>query len=50
MRADVVRVVQTYIDAVTRNDPSALPLHDAFEFVSPLERYIGSAAFRSGLA
>ena len=35
MKADVVRVVQTYIDAVTRNDPSALPLHDAFEFISP---------------
>lgn len=50
MKADVVRVVQTYIDAVKRNDPSALPLHPDFEFISPLGKYTGSAAFRNGLA
>ena len=50
MKADVVRVVQTYIDAVTRNDPSALPLHDSFEFISPLGKYTDSAGFRSSLA
>jgi hypothetical protein len=50
MSADVIRVVKTYIDAVRRNDPSALPLHPEVEFISPLGTYIGSAAFRIGLA
>jgi hypothetical protein len=50
MKADVIRVVQTYIDAVKSNDSRALPLHADFEFISPLGKYTGSVSFRNGLA
>jgi len=50
MREDVIRVVETYIDAVRRNDAEALPLHPDVVFESPLGRYDGLAAFRKGLA
>jgi SnoaL-like domain len=50
MREDAIRVVETYIDAVRRNDADALPLHSDIVFESPLGRYEGIAAFRKGLA
>jgi SnoaL-like domain len=50
MRDEVIRVVETYIDAVRRNDADALRLHPDVVFVSPLGRYEGLAAFRKGLA
>ena len=50
MREDVIRVVETYIDAVRRNDPESLPLHPDVSFESPLGRYQGLAAFQKGLA
>ena len=50
MRDNVIRVVETYIDAVRRNDPDALPLHPTVSFESPLGRYQGLAAFQKGLA
>jgi hypothetical protein len=50
MREEVIQVVETYIDAVRRNDAGALPLHPDVVFVSPLGRYEGLAAFRKGLA
>lgn len=50
MREDVIRVVETYVDAVRRNDPDSLPLHSDVVFESPLGRYEGLAAFRKGLA
>ena len=50
MRDEVIRVVETYIDAVRRNNADALPLHPDVVFVSPLGRYEGIDAFRKGLA
>ena len=50
MREDVIRVVETYIDAVRRNDADRLPLHPDVVFESPLGRYQGIAAFQKGLA
>ena len=50
MRDDVIRVVESYINAVRRNDPDGLPLRDDVVFESPLGRYEGLAAFRKGLA
>src|ERR1700689_634475 len=50
MREEVIRGVETYIDAVRRNDPGALPLHPDVEFVSPLGTYKGVPAFEKGLA
>jgi len=50
MRDDVIRVVETYIDAVRRNDSENLPLHSDVSFESPLGRYQGLAAFQKGLA
>jgi len=50
MRDHVIRIVETYIDAVRRNHPDALPLHPDVVFESPLGRYEGIAAFRKGLA
>ena len=50
MRDDVIRVVETYIDAVRRNDAAAVPLHPDVVFESPLGRYQGLAAFQKGLA
>jgi hypothetical protein len=50
MREEVIRVVETYIDAVRRNDAGSLPLHPDVVFESPLGRYEGLATFRKGLA
>jgi hypothetical protein len=50
MREDVIRVVQTYIDAVRRNDPARLPLDPDIVFEGPLGRYDGIEAFLHGLA
>ncbi len=50
MREDVIRVVETYIEAVRRNDADGLPLHPDVVFESPLGRYQGLAAFQKGLA
>jgi hypothetical protein len=50
MRDDVIRVVETYINAVRRNDAEGLPLSPDVVFVSPLGRYQGLAAFQKGLA
>jgi hypothetical protein len=50
MREDVIRVVQTYIDAVRRNDPARLPLDPDIVFEGPLGKYDGIEAFLQGLA
>ncbi len=50
MRENVLRVVETYIDAVRRNDPGALPLDENVTFESPLNIYRGIEAFRKGMA
>jgi hypothetical protein len=50
MREQVIQVVETYIDAVRRNDPSALPLHPDAVCVFPTNTYRGAASFRQGLA
>jgi len=50
MREEIIRVVETYIDAVRRNDADSLPLHPNVVFESPLGRYEGIASFRKGLA
>jgi hypothetical protein len=50
MREQVLRVVQTYIDAVRRNDAGSLPLHPEITFEGPLGRYEGIGAFVQGLA
>jgi SnoaL-like domain len=50
MRREVIRAVETYIDAVKRNDANGLPLHPDVVFESPLGRYEGLAAFKKGLA
>ena len=50
MRKEVIRVVETYIAAVRRNDAEGLPLHPDVVFESPLGRYQGLAAFQKGLA
>jgi len=50
MREQVIRVVETYFDAVRRNDADNLPLHPDVSFESPLGRYQGLAAFQKGLA
>jgi SnoaL-like domain len=49
LREEVIRVVETYFDAVRRNDADALPLHPDVVFVSPLGRYEGIDALRKGL-
>jgi len=50
MRDDVVRVVETYIDAVRRNDAASLPLDPEIVFEGPLGKYEGIEAFVQGLA
>ena len=50
MRDDgVVQVVQKYIDAVRRNDPSDLPLHPEVVAEFPLNTYRGAESFISAL-
>ena len=43
-------VVEAYLDAISRNDLAARPLHPDVEFISPLNSYKGIAAFKKGLA
>ena len=50
MREQVIQVVETYIDAVRRNDPSALPLHPDAVCVLPTNTYRGADSLRQGLA
>jgi hypothetical protein len=45
----VVRVVQKYLDAVRRNDPSDLPLHPEVVGEFPLNTYRGAEAFIGAL-
>jgi hypothetical protein len=49
MREHVIHVVETHIDAVRRNDPSALPLHPEVVCEFPTNTYRGAASFRQGL-
>jgi ketosteroid isomerase-like protein len=49
MREQVIEVVQTYIDAVRRNDSSALPLHPDVVAEFPTNTYRGVDSFRQGL-
>ena len=49
MREKVVQVVEQYIDAVRRNDASALPLHPDAVCEFPTNTYHGAAAYRQGL-
>jgi ketosteroid isomerase-like protein len=50
MRQDVIRFVESYIDAVRRDDADVLPLHSDVVFESPLNHSKGIAEFRKGLA
>jgi ketosteroid isomerase-like protein len=49
MREHVIQVVEKYIDAVRRNDASALPLHPDVVCEFPTNTYRGAASFRRGL-
>jgi hypothetical protein len=46
MREQVIQVVEKYIDAVRRNDTSALPLHPDAVCEFPTNTYRGVASFR----
>ena len=45
MRDKVIAVVEKYIDAVRRNDPTGLPLHPEVIGVFPTNTYRGADAF-----
>jgi hypothetical protein len=49
MREQVIQVVEKYIDAVRRNDASALPLHPDAVCEFPTNMYRGAASFQQGL-
>lgn len=49
MREQVVQVVEKYIDAVRRNDPSSLPLDPNVVCEFPANTYRGAASFKRGL-
>jgi hypothetical protein len=50
MRDDrVVQIVEKYIDAVRRNDPSGLPLHPEVVGEFPLHTYRGAESFVAAL-
>jgi len=49
MRDEVVHVVQKYIDAVRRNDPSNLPLHPEVIGEFPMNTYRGAQSFIDAL-
>ena len=49
MRDQVVNVVEQYIDAVRRNDPSNLPLHPEVIGEFPMNTYRGAESFLKGL-
>ena len=48
LREQVIRVVEEDIDAVRRNDSSALPLHPEAVCEFPTNTYRGAASFRKG--
>ena len=48
MRQQTIEVVETYIDAVRRNDPAALPLHADVVGIFPTNTYCGAQSFREG--
>ena len=45
MRNQVIGVVEKYIDAVRRNDPTDLPIHPEVIGVFPMNTYQGAEAF-----
>ena len=49
MREQVIQVIEQYIDAVRRNDASALPLHPDAVCEFPTNTYRGATSFRKGL-
>jgi ketosteroid isomerase-like protein len=49
MREHVIHVVEKYIDAVRRNDASAVPLHPDAVSEFPTNTYYGAASFRQTL-
>src|ERR1700730_16327632 len=49
MRCQVIQIVEKYIDAVRRNDASALPLHPDAVCEFSTNTYRGAASFRQGL-
>jgi ketosteroid isomerase-like protein len=49
VRAQVIQVVEQYINAVRRNDASALPLHPDAVCEFPTNTYRGATAFQQGL-
>jgi hypothetical protein len=49
MRDNVISVVEKYIDAVMRNDPTDLPLHPDVIGVFPMSTYQGAEAFVAAL-
>lgn len=49
MRTQVISVVEKYIDAVRRNDPTGLPLHEEVIGVFPMSTYRGAEAFVQAL-
>jgi hypothetical protein len=50
MREHVIHVVNTYIDAIRRNDASAAPLHPDVIGEFPTNTYRGAVSFREALA
>ena len=49
MRNQVISVVEKYIDAVRRNDPTDLPIHPEVIGVFPMNTYTGAEAFVQAL-
>jgi hypothetical protein len=49
MRTQVTSVVEKYIDAVRRNDPTDLPIHPDVIGVFPMNTYQGAEAFLQAL-
>jgi hypothetical protein len=49
MREQVIEVVEKYIDAVRRNDATALPVHPDAVCEFPTNTYRGAASFQEGL-
>jgi hypothetical protein len=49
MREQVVQVVNKYIDAIRRNDASAVPLHPEMIGEFPTNTYRGAVSFREAL-
>jgi hypothetical protein len=49
VRTEVTCVVEKYLDAVRRNDPTGLPIHPEVTGVFPMNTYRGAAAFLQAL-